>query len=74
MKTILIIIVLAFGQTDYCEGWQEGYCEGWKDVKGQFTVCPVAPVCPVPKIECVEGFRCGYNRGFKKGRRDAQDD
>lgn len=58
--------------TDYCDGWEDGYCEGWKDVKGQYAICPIAPVCPVPEIECFEGWKCGYNRGFKKGMRDAR--
>lgn len=59
---------------DYCNGWEEGYCEGWKDVKGQYAICPVTRVCPIPKIECNEGYRCGYNSGFKAGMKAAQDD
>jgi len=51
---------------DYCDGWEEGYCEGWKDVKGQYSVCPVAPVCPVPEVG-KDDYKGGYNRGFKKG-------
>jgi hypothetical protein len=60
-------------QTDYCEGWEDGHCEGWKDVKGQYAICPVTPICPIPKIECNEGYKCGYNRGFKKGMHDAKE-
>lgn len=60
--------------TDYCKGWAEGYCEGWKDIKGQFAICPITPLCPLPKLECNEGFRCGYNRGFLAGRRAAKGD
>jgi len=60
--------------SDYCDGWEEGYCEGWKDVKGQYAICPITPICPIPKIECNEGFRCGYNRGFKAGMKAAEDD
>ena len=58
-------------KTEYCRGWEDGYCEGWKDVKGQFSVCPITPVCPVSKIQCSEGYKCGYNRGFKAGRKKA---
>lgn len=58
--------------SDYQDGWKDGYCEGWKDVKGPYAVCPVTPVCPVPQVSCYEGFKCGYNRGFKKGRVDAK--
>jgi hypothetical protein len=59
---------------DYCDGWEEGYCEGWKDVKGQYAICPVTPICPIPKIECNEGYKCGYNRGFKAGMKAAEED
>jgi hypothetical protein len=53
--------------SDYEEGWEDGFCEGWKDVKGQFSICPITPICPIPKISCSEGYKCGYNRGFKYG-------
>ena len=58
--------------TDYCDGWEDGYCEGWKDVKGQFSICPIAPICPIAEIECFEGYKCGYNRGFKAGMKAAR--
>lgn len=61
-------------QTDYEEGWEDGHCEGWKDVKGQYAICPITPICPIPKIDCNEGYRCGYNRGFKAGMRAARND
>ena len=51
----------------YENGWEEGWCEGWKDVKGEFFICPIPPIPPLPEITCSEGFRCGYNRGFKYG-------
>lgn len=53
--------------SDYDDGWEDGFCEGWKDVKGQFSICPVTPITPIPKISCSEGYKCGYNRGFKYG-------
>lgn len=56
---------------DYCDGWDDGYCEGWKDVKGQQAVCPIIPICPVAKIDCSTGYKCGYNRGFKAGMKAA---
>ena len=58
--------------TDYCDGWDEGYCEGWKDVKGQYAICPIIPICPIAKTECSEGYKCGYNRGFKEGMKAAR--
>jgi len=72
----IIIIGVSFsfsiGHTDYCEGWESGYCQGWKDVKGQFSICPIAPVCPIATMNCASGYKCGYNRGFKAGMRAAR--
>jgi len=73
IKTELTTVEVS-NTSDYCKGWAEGYCEGWKDVKGQFAICPITPLCPLPKLECYEGFRCGYNRGFLAGRRAAKGD
>ena len=76
-KITLILLVFAFtsfgytieksNQTDYDEGWEDGFCEGWKDEKGQYAICPIAPIAPIPKLNCMEGYKCGYNRGFKYG-------
>ena len=54
-------------QSDYDQGWEDGFCEGWKDVKGQYAICPITPISPIPKVSCSEGYKCGYNRGFKYG-------
>jgi hypothetical protein len=51
---------------EYCSGWKDGYCEGWKDVKGQFAICPITPLCPIPRLG-QDSYRDGYNRGFKAG-------
>lgn len=58
-------------KSDFCEGWEDGYCEGWKDVKGQYAICPIAPICPIPEIG-QDTYKGGYNRGFKAGSRAAQ--
>lgn len=58
---------------DYCDGWEDGYCEGWKDVKGQFAICPITPICPLPEIGR-DRYNDGYNRGFKAGARAADND
>jgi len=75
MKKIIILlslIFLSFTWGDpFCEGWDEGYCQGWEYVKGEFSVCPVPPICPIPGINQT-GYRDGYNRGFLRGRKDAQ--
>ena len=57
--------------SDFCEGWKDGYCEGWKDVKGQFAICPLTPLCPLPGIG-EDSYRGGYNKGFKAGMRAAE--
>jgi len=57
--------------SDYCEGWADGYCEGWKDVKGQYAICPITPICPIPEIG-KDKYKDGYNRGFKAGSRAAE--
>jgi len=53
-------------QFDSEKVWEDDY-EGWKDVKGQLSLCPLVPLTPLPKLECREGYKCGYNRGFKYG-------
>lgn len=71
-SVILLWLALALSPpTEYCEGWEDGYQEGYCH---EIVNCvkPIAPVCPIPKIECREGYRCGYNRGFTKGRRDKE--
>lgn len=58
-------------KTEFCKGWEEGYCEGWKDVKGQFSICPVTPICPIPPIG-KDNYKGGYNEGFKAGMKKAR--
>jgi hypothetical protein len=73
MKTlsILLIVLSYFIVSDYSQGFEDGHCEGFKSIRGQFTVCPVAPVAPVPKVG-EDTYRGGYNAGFLRGRRDAR--
>jgi hypothetical protein len=66
-----LVIIETNVADEYCEGWEDGYCEGWKDVKGQFAICPITPICPLPEIG-KDRYRDGYNRGFKAGSRAAQ--
>lgn len=84
MKTALLILALltfnvssnstspqkitAIQDKAFCMGWEDGFCSGYKSSHGQFAVCPVAPVCPVPLSDCPTGYDCGYARGFIKGR------
>jgi len=41
-----------------------------KEIK--MALCPLTPLCPLAKLECPDGFRCGYNRGFKAGMKAAR--
>ena len=66
MKKIIILlslISLSFTtlQEDYCEGWELGYCQGWEDVKGEISICPIVPMCPMSEI-FKEEYLDGYNR------------
>lgn len=72
-KNVEMTKIESIAVTDFCEGWEDGYCEGWKDVKGQYAICPVAPICPIPDIG-QDSYRGGYNRGFKAGMRAAYND
>ena len=59
--------------SEFSEGFKDGYCEGWKDVKGQYAICPIAPIAPLPKIgQSRDSYRDGYNTGFKAGMRAAR--
>ena len=70
--TIFSLLLLTSSKIDddFCDGWEEGYCEGWKDVKGQLSLCPITPICPIADIGCTT-YKCGYNKGFKAGRKKA---
>ena len=59
-------------ESDYCSGFEEGYCEGYKDVKGEFAICPITPICPIPAIG-KDSYRGGYNKGFKMGMKKAKE-
>lgn len=58
---------------NYLDGWKEGYCEGWKYIKGQFALCPITPIAPLPPLGCVDLYKCGYNDGFIAGMQAARE-
>ena len=69
---LLSLFSLSFtAQDPYCEGWNLGYCEGWQYIKGDWAICPVTPICPIPRVYQNE-YIDGYNRGFVKGKKDAK--
>ena len=49
-NTLVRPIENTISQSEYCEGWEEGYCEGYKDIKGEFSICPITPLCPMPEL------------------------
>jgi hypothetical protein len=57
---------------DYCTGWDKGYKAGYCYEKGFGCIAPISPICPIPRIDCMEGYKCGYNRGFVKGLQDSK--
>ena len=57
-------------QSEYCEGWEEGYCEGYKDIKGEFSICPITPLCPMPEL-FKDSWKDGYYRSFLEGGKKA---
>lgn len=76
MKKIFLIfafiLITSFTVSDFCQGYTDGFCSGFRDIKGDFVVCPVAPVCPVPDVG-KDNYRGGYNEGFKKGQSVAKE-
>jgi hypothetical protein len=82
MKTLLTIAVLAIALTSFvaperpsafCRGWEEGHCYGFRTVKGDFSVCPIPPLCPFYPLNCQQDdYRCGFAMGVLQGQWDAQ--
>jgi hypothetical protein len=53
---------------DYCKGFDLGFKYGWMSVKGDLSMPPMSPPCPMPEIGETSQLD-GYNRGFVVGRR-----
>lgn len=70
--TLLLLTIVAFGQTDYSRGFQNGYKEGY--CYNDFgCISPIPPITPIPLIgESNDNYQDGYNRGFKSGLEDKQ--
>jgi len=57
----------------FCNGWDAGYCAGWRTVKGEYAMCPLSPLCPVPPMGCTyNDYRCGFTVGVLAGERAAR--
>jgi hypothetical protein len=81
MKKLLTIIVLAIGITSFttpesspfCRGWDDGYEAGWRTIQGDFSVCPIPPICPFYPLNCQQDdYQCGFAMGAAQGQYDAQ--
>jgi hypothetical protein len=62
----LVVLSLLFSYNSYCGGWSDGYIAGYcyNEIS---CITPVVPICPIPTIQCSDGFQCGYDRGFAVG-------
>lgn len=84
MKKFLILIVVLVGfslnstaqvpKNHFKEGFKTGWCEGYKYERGRYSVCPVAPVPPVPKSTRENDYKSGYNEGFSRGAAKGRED
>jgi hypothetical protein len=77
LTTITIILTLSSftpaSNTPFCKGWEHGHCSGWKSVKGEYAICPIAPICPIPPLECAYAdYRCGFTLGVLAGAKAAK--
>lgn len=77
-KTLALIALALFlfggvsfisSDTVYCDGWEDGYAEGYCYNEDYGCLAPIAPLCPIPKINRNQ-YKDGYNRGFKQGLND----
>jgi len=59
---------------EYDEGYEDGYCEGWKEAQeNQYANCPRVPyIDNAPYLRGCESWKCGYNAGFKHGKKDGR--
>lgn len=73
MKKLLLVTTMTFAllsfkasNDDFCRGWSHGFQNGWKHVKGDWSLPPLTPLCPFPKVG-EDKYTHGYNRGFQRG-------
>jgi len=59
---------------EYDEGYKEGYCEGWREaLDSRYAPCPRVPyIQNAPYLSGCESWKCGYNAGFKHGKKDGK--
>lgn len=71
-KIILTTLALSmygccYGQSDFCQGWNNGYRQGWCYGQGHGCTASYAPPCP-PTDYNGSDYTTGYNRGFTQGQ------
>ena len=81
-KYIIVLFVflvgMAFSVADnFDDGYEDGWCAGYQDEEacGEFTICPIAPIAPIPGINqssnsYMDGYGEGFKDGFRQGSRD----
>ena len=82
MKKLLIIFIVILStktysqySTNFEKGFKVGYCKGYKEINGEYSTCPVAPVPPVPEVgkeSYNDGVIAGYN-AFRKNKNKKDD-
>jgi hypothetical protein len=74
MKKLLLFLTLVptlcFAGKGFDYGWDKGWDEGWKQVRGEFSISPIAPLAPLAPIG-KDTFLGGYNLGFLAGMAEA---
>lgn len=59
-------------QSSYCIGWEDGWADGYCYNK-YYCIAPLAPLCPIRRINEEDSYRGGYQRGFVAGRNKANE-
>jgi hypothetical protein len=44
---------------DFSDGWKCGWKEGWRQVKGPYSLAPLAPLPPLGQDDYQDGFAAG---------------
>lgn len=67
IKILIINLFLLFSPNgDYCDGFERGYKDGYCN-EDPNCIEPIAPVCPIRRVNEKDDFTGGYQRGFKLG-------
>jgi hypothetical protein len=70
LSILVLVPMFCFAGQAFEKGWECGRNEGWKQVKGDYSLPPLAPFPPFPPFG-KDDFRGGYNLGFLAGMSEA---